>query len=302
MNGQDEGYLPWPLEIAVADDEDRWCQPESNISLDFHGDPSEARLVVFSDGNHHMALHQCISRFLGGTPAAKEVFYATTPPSVLLNIMDKGKIVLGNLSLSRQPHVFIGPENVLAALYEQGRVGAPRTFARSRGNVFLVRKGNPLGIRTVRDLLREDVRPFMSNPVRERASYEVYLESLLNSAEPACRKAIADRFRVESERVFFGHRIHHRELPQAIAAGRADVGVAYFHLALRYVRIFPELFEWSAFAGDPQQDRVGSGMVVTRYAVAEMRDPGEFGAAFTAFMQTPEAAQIYRSHGLVSPA
>jgi len=37
-------------------------------------------LVVFSDGNHHMALGECVARFLAAYPDAGDVFYTTTPP------------------------------------------------------------------------------------------------------------------------------------------------------------------------------------------------------------------------------
>lgn len=35
----------------------------------------------------------------------------------------------------------------------------------------------------------------------------------------------------------------HREQPWAISAGKADAGVIFYHLALYFVRTFPEQFE-----------------------------------------------------------
>ena len=56
--------LNWPEERAAeGDGTPSWCQPGSNVCLDFHGDPAAA-LVVYSDGNHHMALGECLERFL----------------------------------------------------------------------------------------------------------------------------------------------------------------------------------------------------------------------------------------------
>ena len=49
--------LDWTSETVLAEDKiEQWYQPLSNRVLDFHGDPIKANLVVFSDGNHHMAL------------------------------------------------------------------------------------------------------------------------------------------------------------------------------------------------------------------------------------------------------
>jgi len=53
--------LDWPSETVLAEDKiEQWHQPVSNRVLDFHGDPIKANLVVFSDGNHHMALLQSL--------------------------------------------------------------------------------------------------------------------------------------------------------------------------------------------------------------------------------------------------
>ena len=81
-----------------------------------------------------------------------------------------------------RPNVVIGPRDVVERLHAEGETGAPVAFARSRGNTYLVRAGNPKGIRGVADLLRPDVVPFMSNPDTEAASYGVYQETILATA------------------------------------------------------------------------------------------------------------------------
>ncbi len=291
--------LDWPPETAARNEEAfAWLHAGSNICLDFHGDPVRARLAVFSDGNHHMALQQCVSGFLARRPAAQDVFYATTPPGVLFEAMRSGRLMLGNLCLPARPHVFIGPAPLLDKAHRQGQLEVPAPFARSRGSVFLVRKGNPLGILAPADLLRAEVRTFMSNPVSETASYDVYVETLANLANTHEREALNRLFAPDSSRAVFGERIHHRELPQAIADGRADVAVAYYHLALRYTRIFPQVFDWVAIDGHAPADDPPAGMVVTDYAIAPLADPGEHGLAFVDFMLGGDAARIYESHGL----
>jgi len=65
--------LDWPLEAARQNDpSNRWSHPGSNICLDFHGDPITAELVVFSDGNHHMALQTCLQEFRTQHPEVKD--------------------------------------------------------------------------------------------------------------------------------------------------------------------------------------------------------------------------------------
>jgi len=63
--------LNWPDEAAGRIDggEPRLVQPGLNVCLDFHGDPLRARLVVVSDGNHHMAVRDVLAAFLAENPA-----------------------------------------------------------------------------------------------------------------------------------------------------------------------------------------------------------------------------------------
>ncbi len=285
--------LDWPAERAGGTDSTpRWSQPLSNLVLDIHGDPARARLTLFSDGNHHMALAECLRRFLALHPRAQDVFYATTPPSVLLDWLAAGSLDLGNLRLRAVPHLFLSPPAILDRVVAAGRAVAHAPFMRSRGNVLLVRRGNPKGIRTVADLARTDVRLFLSNPRAETASHEVYARTLRALARAA---GVATDV-VEGSGVVHGARIHHREAPQALADGRADAACLYYHLALRYTRIFPERFEIVPLDGTPEAPAPGN--VLSEYHLALIDDGGEWGGAGRDFLLGPEAAAIYAHHGL----
>ena len=109
-------------------------------------DPAGAQLAVFSDGNHHMALAECIETFVRRSPGLHDVFYTTTPPSVYLTLLKAGELSLGNLTLLRvHPNVVIGPSDVVGRLHAEGEAGRPVPFAGSRGNAFLVRGGESEG-------------------------------------------------------------------------------------------------------------------------------------------------------------
>ena len=307
--------LIWPPERPrVAAPGSEWWQARSNLCLDFHGDPASAQLVVFSDGNHHMALAECVEAFVRRNPGLHEVFYTTTPPSVYLAWMRTGELTLGNLTLRVRPHVVIGPKDVVERLHAEGETGVPVAFARSRGNAYLVRAGNPKGIRGVADLLRPDVIPFMSNPETEAASYGVYRETVLAMARVRGLDVGALERRLSGEAgkageagegggIVFGERIHHREAPQALADGRADVAMVYYHLALRYMRVFPGEFEMVCEGWDPEGGgESAEGMVVTEYVVAPARRAGEWGEAFVGFMQSGDVVEIYCEYGIQSAA
>lgn len=285
--------LIWPEERAAEVDEaPSWHQPGSNVCLDFHGDPAAA-LVVYSDGNHHMALRECLAAFARTHPEVGEPFYATTPPGVLVALLDAGRLRLGNLVIATRPHVFISPPGILDRVVAKGAVTRHLPFMRSRGNVLLVRKGNPAGIRSLADLNRTDVRLFLSNPEREAASYEVYRDTLAGLAR--C-EGIALELLADARRVVYGERIHHREAPEAVADGRADAALVYYHLALRYTRVFPDRFDLISLDGAPE--RTSAANVVTRLHVGLVDDGGAHGRALLQFLLGEEAAAIYASHGL----
>jgi len=292
--------LIWPEEAATPPNADaaRLVQARSNICLDFHGDLRRAQLVVFSDGNHHMALAEALALFRARQPGLVDIFYATTPPRVIVQALKSGELRLGNLALSAAPHVFISPLAVLEPLREEGYLRELRPFASGRGSVMLVRKGNPLRIVDAADLARAGLRIFLSNPVTERVSYEAYAAALRGvAAARGLDFSFLDAAPGASARVVHGECIHHREAPQCLADGRADVAIVFYHLALRYVRIFPELFEMVAFAtgGEPAAP-------ASSVHLALVGDGGQWGARLAAFLLGEEVAAVYRHHGLVPAA
>ena len=277
-----------------------FAAPGSNQVLDFHGDPAVAGLAVFSDGNHHMALEASVRAFLTANPDVGDVFYTTTPPAPLVDALKGAGLVVGNLRISRKPDVFIGPGNILDGLVEAGFMASHVPFAESRGNVILVRKGNPLGIASVADLLSDDVTVTCSNPVTEKASYAVYAGAAggLAQEDGANKDLLLAKLSTAGPKTVHSQIIHHREIPELIAAGHADAAVIYYHLALRYTRIFPDMFELVDIGGVLSGTRSAANPV-TRYHIGLIADGGLWGKHFVAFMQGSAAQQLYVEHGLV---
>lgn len=295
--------LTWPPELAKPAGATHWQHANSNISLDFHGDPLAAHLTVFSDGNHHMALQETVELFLRLHPAAEDVFYATTPPNILTAYLEHGRLQLGNLLLSRMPHVFISPANVMNQLVKKGFISSHRAFMQSSGNVLLITKDNPKNISGLTDLLRDDVKLFISNPQTEKASFQVYRDTLLGLAreQGLDTKRLEQKLEPGSSTTVFGECIHHREAPQALFAGGADVAMVYYHLALRYTRIFPGQFDFIPLGGSKAAPAPGSANVTTAYHAGLLNDPGAWGQLFLDFLFSSRVTKIYQSHGLRRP-
>ena len=291
--------LEWPAETVLPSEEvEPWFQVQSNRVLDFHGDPLRAELVVFSDGNHHMALCDVLKAYVLGHPEVRDIFYATTPPAPMVKILRQGAIRLGNLTISMRPHVFIGPPHVLDRLQAEGLLRPHHLMARNQGSVLLIARGNPKQIESVSDLMREDVRLFISNPETETVSYEGYRRTLEGVAGRQGLDPTAFDRAVFDDTAVWGQRIHHREAPEAVSEGRADAAIVYFHLALRYSRIFPDLFDFVPLGGTREEPRPYAENRTGTIHIAMVGDGGAYGRGFVEFMFSRTAADIYAGHGL----
>ena len=160
---------------------------------------------------------------------------------------------------------------------------------RSRGNVLLIRKGNPKQIHGIADLLRDDVRVFISNPQTEKASYDVYTETI---------RLLTQGSTLDPGRTYFGELIHHREAPQCLYDGHADVAMIYYHLALRYTRIFPDLFDFIPLGGTKENPQPDSNNVSTTYHIGLINENNPLAQALLDFMQGDSVTAIYQQHGL----
>lgn len=286
--------LKWPQEHAVTNNTaHRFSHSHSNICLDFHGNPN-AELRVFSDGNHHMALQEALAQF-ATTEGLAELFYLTLPPPAILPLLRHPDIEIGNLRLRLSAHVFISPPAILDQAVAAGYLVEPhRPFMRSQGNVLLVRKGNPHGIRDVATLIDSGLRLFLPHPINEAAAYRVYTATLGDFSRAAGADWDFTHPTASMPRIVNGERIHHREAPLALAEDRADVALVYYHLALRYQRIFPEWFEIVEL---PRT----SANRISDFHVGACRDAGNWGERLVTFLQSETVTAIYRHHGLVRP-
>lgn len=291
----------WPLEAAwPGDPEDFfWHDHWANRILDFHGDPLRAKICLFSDGNHHMALAEALRTYVQQHPEVGDIFYVTLPPPALLSLVSAGVVRIGNLRLRLKPDLFIGPRETTTLLQKEHKLFEPRMFAKSKGIALLVPKHNPKSIDTVADLLRDDVRTFISNPTKERASHRVYLQALCHWAKALGmnQHTLQQRLAIPSAQTMHGSLVHHREAPAAIASGDADVAPVYYHLALRYSRIFQHEFEYIT----PQEtvrDMLEK-TVVTQYCIGLAESDNPLAKPLQAFMCSETVRGIYEKHGLI---
>lgn len=293
--------LSWPTELSSTIDASvfQWTDNNANIVLDFHGNPNKAVLTVFSDGNHHMALAESLQAFSKQYLQDKSIFYLTLPPAVLAQIIKHPAIMLGNMELNLKPDVIIGPGDFVNQYHSQLSFSTPVQFAYSLGNSFLFRKQLPVKLNSVTALLNSDLRLFLSNPHNEKASYQVYRQTLENLAqqESLPKQQITNWLDNNNPRLIFGQRVHHREAPESLYRQQADIALLYHHLALRYTRIFPDAFALSRFYGSGTHE-VSTAQVSTNYSISAADQA--HATALQQFFISTEVSRIYESHGLGS--
>lgn len=292
-------WLNWPVEQASRTDcEFPRHRQNEGLCLDLHGDPTHANLVVISDGNHHMALQETLHAFSLIHPEVGDIFYTTTPPRIATEMLRAGGLEIGNFRLSVTPHVFISPPAVLEPLVNDGYMQGYRPFMSSRGVVLLVHKDNLKGIAGITDLLRPDVRLFLSNPITEKVSNQIYTDCLRRLAE---QQGITLDFlahapgQPDPAKLVYGESIHHREAPQAIMDERADAALVFYHLALRYQRIFPEHFDFVWPVGSLGNQVCDTGF----FSYGLVGNGGEWGQTLLGFMSSDVVTKIYEYHGLM---
>jgi hypothetical protein len=254
--------LVWPL-VAGEQPGVRTFSGHANTVLDVVGRIGTApSLVIYTEGNHLMVL---LSKDIVGSFAAwartqpqyahlslDNVVVVTMPQPIVVQMVRTGAVALGNLTLDVSRASGLFPDIVMSGsapqreLRELGVVEPQaRYFSRNRGRALLVRKGNPLGIRGLADVTRTGARVAQADSVEAsaRAGNRAAIEALIG-------KAAADAFFAKEVEHFPGRLgITHRDVPEMIARGYADVGLTQYHLISYWVRTFPNHFELVPIAG-----------------------------------------------------
>ncbi len=219
-------------------------------------------LVIFTEGNHFMALlsEEIVGAFPSWAKSQSQyadldlnnVVVLTMPQPIVVQAIRTGGIALGNLTLdiSRAfgfyPDVVMGGPDPLRQLRRLGVLEPQaRFFSKSRGRALLVRKGNLLGINGLIDVTRTDARLAQADVTEAgaRAGNRAAIEQLIG-------KSAANTFFAAEVKHFPGRLgIMHRDIPEMIARGYADVGLAQYHLVSYWTRVFPNHFELVPIVG-----------------------------------------------------
>jgi ABC-type molybdate transport system substrate-binding protein len=298
---QPAARLAWPPELPnpALPGASLYVSDKSNVVLDFHGSVQDPDLVIFMAGNQYPVFPELIVAFRGWLvtqPAhrgvkAERIFYATTPPGRLIDAMQSGQLLLGNFWLEVRPDR-LWPDVFMTGPRQQQRLRAAKyveswtVYTRNRGVVLLVAAGNPKNIRGTADLMREDVRVALSSPTREPASFESYSATLRAQGGAQMPDRLLRKTSTVSPQA-----VHHRENPQFIYDGVADVAPMYFHFGEYLKRRMPEHFDYVAL---PAEGNFRDELAISMISNAPRRAAA---AAWIDFIRSDVAAAVYNRYG-----
>lgn len=199
--------------------------PDVDNVPDLHGNPCDARLVLFIGGNQFFVLPKLIAAFEAQHPElAGHIFYETLPPGILRKQMAAGNtITLGNLTLQVQPDVYEAGARVLKEMAQAGQVKSVVPYA-SNDLEIMVRAGNPKGIHSLGDLARPGLRLSMPNPQWEGVARQI-ADALKKAGGDALYQSVYEAKVKDGQTVLT--EIHHRQTPMRIMNGQADAGVTW---------------------------------------------------------------------------
>lgn len=221
--------------IALAQDDDaghgrdyRTFHADGEIEYGSIGDSYTADLVLYLAGNQFMVMEDLIRDFQEKHPGIESVYVETIPPGQILNnqLLKQGEI--DGQQTAMNPDVFASVNiGHLRKLKQEGLMDQHSIYTHNALEL-MVAAGNPKNIKGPEDLGRDDLVQSHPNPQTE-GIFRFYGSAMLKdlglyekvTGGADCRSCWA----IEGKTWFTSR--HHRETPDRIEKGEADVGIVW---------------------------------------------------------------------------
>lgn len=262
--------------------------PDVDNVPDLHGNPEDAKLVLFIGGNQFFVLPELVSAFEKQHPELQgHIFYETLPPGILRKQMENNNtITLGNFTLRIQPDVYEADLSVIAGMEKQNLVEKSAPYATNNLSI-MVSASNPKQIHSLQDLGRAGVRLSMPNPEWEGIAKQIGDALRKAGGEPLFHSVYEEKVQNGSS---YLTQIHHRQTPMRIMKGESDAGVTWSS----EVRFQEKIGNPIAGVNIPTDQNF-----TAVYGAAVLRNAPhpEAARAWVAFLNTPEAQAVYQENG-----
>lgn len=254
-----------------------------------------ADLVMYLAGNQFMVMQELITDFQAKNPDIKTVYVETIPPGQILKgqLLKQGEIE--GQPTAMNPDIFASVNiGHLRKLNGKGLMDQHIIYTHNKLEL-MVAEGNPKGIKGAEDLGRDDLIQSHPNPLTE-GIFKFYGSAMLKdlglyeavTANAECRSCWA----VEGKTWFTSR--HHRETPDRIEKGEADVGIVWATEVV-HARAEGRPLEGVAIAAPLNKlDKVN-------YAIGIMTNGrnAENAARYLAYLGTDDAQSIYAKYGFI---
>jgi len=254
-----------------------------------------ADLVMYLAGNQFMVMQELISDFQTKNPDIESVYVETIPPGQILKgqLMTQGEIE--GKPTAMNPDIFASVNiDHLKKLHGKALLNEYIIYIHNKLEL-MVAEGNPKGINGPEDLARDDLVQSHPNPLTE-GIFKFYGSEMLKdlgiyemvTGGAECKACWA----VEGKTWFTAR--HHRETPDRIEKGEADVGIVWTTEVV-HARAEGRPISGVAIAAPlNKQDKVN-------YAIGIMTNGrnADNAARYLAYLGTDAAQSIYEKYGFV---
>jgi ABC-type molybdate transport system substrate-binding protein len=259
------------------------------------GDSYTADLVMYLAGNQFMVMEELIKDFQSKHPGVETVYVETIPPGQILKgqLLKQGEI--DGQKTAMNPDIFASVNiNHLKKMKSEGKMDEHAVYIHNKLEL-MVAEGNPKNIKGAEDLGRDDLVQSHPNPLTE-GIFKFYGSEMLKdlglhekvTGGQECRSCWA-----VPGKTWFTSR-HHRETPDLIEKGEADVGIVWTTEVVHAKAEGRPIDGVSIPAPLNKQDKVN-------YAIGPLnigRNP-ENAATFLSYLATDEAQGIYEKYGFL---
>jgi len=254
-----------------------------------------ADLVMYLAGNQFMVMQELITDFQAKNPDIKTVYVETIPPGQILKgqLLKQGEIE--GQPTAMNPDIFASVNiGHLRKLNGKGLMNEHITYTHNKLEL-MVAAGNPKGIKGAEDLGRDDLVQSHPNPLTE-GIFKFYGSAMLRdlglyeavTGNAECRSCWA----VEGKTWFTSR--HHRETPDRIEKGEADVGIVWTTEVVHAKAEGRPLEGVTIAAPLNKQDKVN-------YAIGIMTNGrnAENATRYLTYLGTDDAQSIYAKYGFI---
>lgn len=257
------------------------------------GDSYTADLVLYLAGNQFMVMEELIRDFQGKHPEVEAVFCETIPPGQIFKgqILKQGEIA--GQKIAQNPDIFASV-NINHLIQLKGRDLMDNHIIYTHNKLeLMVAEGNPKNIKGVEDLARDDLVQSHPNPLTE-GIFKFYGSEMLRDAglyEKVTGGAKCKSCWAVPGKTWFTSR-HHRETPDRIEKGEADVGIVWTTEVVHAKAEGRRIDGVAIPAPLNKEEKVG-------YAIGKLKTGRNQANAdlFLAYLATDPAQQIYAKYG-----